>query len=246
MTTQQKEEIKKIIIDSENICLIAEESDLESVSSAVALFYTLKELGKNVNLIIEKFPEKLNFLIPSIDFVSYPKNFIISIPKKIAEISQIYYEKNDESLKVHLTIEKGTVKKDDISFYFSETKPDIIITLKIKDYQDLLETKLNPFGFLLGASVLNIDSENSSQDNKNFGKINLIDKMSLTEIIIGIIAYIKNGNINKESASCLLAGLVAYTDNFKGDKITADIFEAAAFLIKNGADLKTINENLRI
>lgn len=246
MTINQKEETKKFITGAENICLIAEDSDLESISSAMALFYTLKELGKNVNLIIEKFPQNLNFLAPSVDFVSYPKNFTISIPKKIVDVSQIYYEKNDDSLNIHLTVEKGIVKKDDISFYFSEVRPDIVITLKIKDYQELLETKLNPFGFLLGSPILNIDSENSSQNNKNFGKINLTDRVSLTEIVLELITSIKDGNINKDSADCLLAGLITYTDNFKGDKTTADIFEAAALLIKSGADLKKINENLKI
>jgi nanoRNase/pAp phosphatase (c-di-AMP/oligoRNAs hydrolase) len=246
MTINQKEEIGKIIAGAENICLIAEDSDLESISSAMALFYTLKELSKNVNLIIEKFPQNLNFLAPSVDFISYPKNFTISIPKKIADIYQIYYEKNDDSLKIHLTVENGTVKKDDISFYFSEAKPDLIITLKIKNYQELLETKLNSFGFLLDSPVLNIDSENSSQNNKNFGRINLINKVSLTEIVLELITVIKGEIINKESADCLLAGLMIYTDNFNGDKITADIFESAALLMKSGADIKKINENLKI
>jgi hypothetical protein len=252
------QETKKIISEAKNIYLIPKDNlDLEATAAALALFYTLKELGKNVNLIIENFPENLNFLTPSLDFISYPKNFTISIPKKVANVSQIYYEKNDEALKIHLTVEKGVVKKDDISFYFSESKPDLIITLKIKDYQAQLKNQLDSFGFLLDSPILNIDSTTSleagtlaisstniSQNNKNFGKINLINNLSLTEIVFDLIKSINNDSIEKISADCLLTGLISCTDNFKNANTTADVFEKVAYLMKKGADLKNISKNL--
>ena len=130
------EEIKKLITEAKNICVIpSQNNEPESLTATLALFYTLRELGKNVNLIIENLPEKLNFLIPSLDFITQPKNFIISIPKNVADISQVYYEKSDSDLKIHLTISSGNIKKDAISFYFSDAKPDLIITLGIKDFR---------------------------------------------------------------------------------------------------------------
>ena len=243
------EETKQIIADSKNIYIIPQE-ELEGLVCALALFYTLKELNKNVNLIIGELPENLKFLAPSLDFISYPKNFVISVPNRIADISQIYYERNDNNLKIHLTLEKGIIKKDDVSFYFSEAKPDLIITLGIKDYQSQLKDRLNPFGFLLDSSILNIDTANledtNGQSNKNFGKINLLGDKSLTETIISLIKSINNDSIKKESADCLLAGLIIYTENFKNYKITADVFESAGNLMKRGADFKTIKDNLKI
>jgi len=246
------EETKQIITDSKNIYIIPQEEPEELVC-ALALFYTLKELNKNVNLIIGELPENIRFLTPSLDFVSYPKNFVISVPNKIANISQIYYEKNDNDLKIHLTLEKGNIKKDDIAFYFSEAKPDLIITLGIKDYQSQLKDRLNPFGFLLDSSILNIDAVNlesanlpGQTGNKNFGKINLLSDKSLTETIISLIKNINNDSIKKEPADCLLAGLIIYTENFKNSKITADVFESAGNLMKRGADFKKITDNLKI
>jgi nanoRNase/pAp phosphatase (c-di-AMP/oligoRNAs hydrolase) len=233
----ETEEAKKLIGEAKNIYLILDENpEPEAIASTLALFYTLKELGKNVNLIAEDIPENLKFLTPSLDFISYPKNFVLAIPNNIANISQIYYEKNNDALKIHLTLEKGSIKKDDISFYFSETKPDLIITLGIKDYQDQLKNKLNSFGFLLDSPILNIDN---GTDNKNFGKINLIEDKSLAEVILSLTE-----NINKKTADCLLTGLILHTDNFKKN-ITADVFEAAGSLMKNGADLKTIMDNIK-
>src|SRR3989344_8627961 len=113
------QEAVKLITEAKNICIIpSETNEPESLTATLALFYTLKELHKNVNLIIQDLPENFNFLTPSLDFISSPKNFVISIPRNVADISQVYYEKNEDSLKIHLTIENGQIKKDNISFYF--------------------------------------------------------------------------------------------------------------------------------
>ena len=229
-------ETKQLISDSKNIYLITSEEP-EAIASTLALFYTLKELSKNVNLIIETLPENLSFLSPSLDFISYPKNFVLSIPNNIAQISQIYYEKNNDALKIHLTLDGGNIKKDNISFYFSETKPDLVITVGIKDYSKELPEKLNSLGFLLDSPVINIDN---SQDNQKFGKINLIETTSISKIVFDLME-----NLNKESANCFLTGLVIYTENFKKN-VTAELFEMASNLMKHNADLKQITDNLKI
>lgn len=179
----ETQELKNIINDSKNICLIPAEEP-EAVTSALALFYTLKELGKNVNLLIETLPENLKYLAPSLDFISYPKNFVISIPNKVAGVSQIYYEKNEDGLKIHLALENGNIKKENIAFYFSEKKPDLIITIGIQDYSEQLKNKLNSFGFLLDSPILNIDNK---QNNKKFGIMNIIEEKPLLEIIMHLI-----------------------------------------------------------
>ncbi len=229
------QESKQIISEAKNVYLITS-GNPEAIASTLALFYTLKQQGKNVNLVIDALPENLKFLAPSLDFISYPKNFVISVPSNIAQVSQVYYEKNPDALKIHLTLESGNIKKDNISFYFSETKPDLIITAGVKDYSEELSDKLNSFGFLLDSPILNIDN---GQDNKKFGKINLIGDNSIPEIIIGLAE-----NLTKESAACLLTGLVIYTENFK-TKLTAEIFQIVADLMKKGADLKEITNSIK-
>jgi len=237
----QLEEIKQLVIQTKNIYIIPENKGPENISCALALFYTLKELGKNVNLVIDTLPDNLKFLIPSLDFVSYPKNFVVSIPNKIAEVSQIYYEKGDEQLKIHLTINKGNIKKEDISFYYAESKPDLVITVGIQNFKDYLSDKLNSFGFLLDSNILNIDNR---QDNQKFGNINLVTETALAKTTLQVIKSISSQTFKKETATCLLASLIFHTDNFKNQKVTAEIFELAAMLMKEGADLKDITSNI--
>ena len=96
------QEAKKVIDEARNIYILPSKNNQdESISSSLALFYTLRKLKKNVNLIVEEIPEKLRFLIPSLDFISEPKNFVISIPNSKAEVSQIQYEKNEKDLKIY-------------------------------------------------------------------------------------------------------------------------------------------------
>lgn len=244
-------ETKNLISEAKNIYIIPEENNPEAVSSALALFYVLKNLEKNVNFIIEKFPEKLNFLIPSSDFISYPRNFVLSIPKQVADISQIYYENGDEATKIYLTIGKGTIKKDNISFYYSEAKPDLIITIGIKDYKKQLE-KMDSFAFLLEAPILNMDTSTSLsagnwQNNLNFGKINLIEQKSLSEIILNLSKSIITPEIgsqvalvNAEIATCLLSGLIIFSDNFTNSKTNSELLETASLLMKQGASREKI------
>jgi nanoRNase/pAp phosphatase (c-di-AMP/oligoRNAs hydrolase) len=224
----------QLITDSKNIYLISSQGP-EAMSATLALFYTLKESGKNVNLILESLPENLKFLSPSLDFISYPKNFVISIPSNVAKVSQIHYEKTENDLKVHLTIENGIIKKDNLSFYFAEAKPDLIITLGVKDYKKQLSENLNSYGFLMESPILNIDN---SKDNDNFGRINLIEDKPLAEMILAMLPA-----KSKEASNCLLASLVISTDNFK-NKLTAEVFEMAGSLMKNGADLEQIQNNI--
>lgn len=235
------ENMKKIISEAKNICLIPSESEPESLTSSLALFYTLRELGKNVNLFLESLPANLNFLTPSVDFISQPRNFVISIPRSSADISQIYYEKTDDNFKIHLTADKGNIKKENISFYFQDAKPDLILTLGIRDFKKYLESKLDFYGFLLGSAILNIDN---SKDNLNFGQINLIEKKSLSEIVLNLIKSINEGLIKKNAAECLLTGLSIYYENFKSAKTNENAFQTAAELVKMGADNQQIVDNL--
>ena len=235
------EETKNLIAQAKNICLIPSEHEPESLTSCLALFYTLKELGKNVNLISENFPKNLEFLIPPVDFISSPKNFVISIPRTASNISQIYYEKTEEYLKIHLTTDKGSLKKDDISFYFKEAKPDLIITFGIQDFKKQLDSKLDSFGFLLGSPIINIDNR---KENILFGQVNLVEHKSLSEISLRLIRLIDENLISKNVADCIMSGLIMYYENFKTKIITPEVFQIAAEMIKKGANNQQIVDNL--
>jgi len=239
------EETKKLIQEAKNIYLIPTENSQESISCVLALFYTLKQLDKNVNIIIDNFPEKLNFLIPSPDFISYPRNFVISVPNSVAQVSQIYYEKTEENLKIHLTFDKGSLKKENIAFYYTDARPDLIISFGIKDFKYELENKLDQFAFLMQSDIINID--NDVHYNRNFGKINIVEDKAMSEIILDLIKSLdnqQNNIISNYSATCLLTGLISFSNNFTNNKTSSGVLDSASYLIKQGAEREKIISEL--
>ncbi len=232
---------KKLIKEAKNIYILpSKDNQPETILSSLALFYTLKKLNKNVNLIVEEFPQEFQFLIPSLNFISHPKNFVISIPNSKAKVSQIRYEKNQEDLKIHLTLDKGNIKKNDISFCFNNPKPDLLITVGVKDLEYIKE--LYQENSISDFPILNI---NNQTGNKNFGQVNLIDTTSsLTEITTSFVKSIDNNLIDKNIATCLLTGVILSSENFQNKNTSTETFETAAFLIKKEASHQQIIDHL--
>lgn len=232
-------QVKQLIIQAKNVCLIPGEEEPESAACALALFYTLRDLDKNVNLLIEKLPEKLNYLIPSPDFASLPRNLVISIPRTIADVSQIYYEKNEESLKIHLTTDGRQVKKENVSFYFAEPKPDVVIALGINDFRKEMENRLDSFGYLLDSPVVKIGGRSNVS-----GSIEANSAESpVAQEVYSVIKSLGENFPSKNAADCLLAALMISSKNFKEAEQNGKTFEAAADLLKRGADYRFVSEN---
>lgn len=233
------EDLKKIIGEAKHICLIpSSTNEPTSLIGALAFFYILRELHKNVNFIVNEFPERFHFLLPSLDFIASPKNMVISIPKEVADVSQIYYEKNDHHLKIHLSVDRGIIKKDHISLYVAESKPDVIVTIGISNFQQELTDNLNSFGYLLNTPIINIDYH---PENLGFGSLNIVEKKSLSEILLHVIEtlspdFFTQSPHAQKVANCLLAGLLIQYDSFKQPHMPSTVFEIASRLTRHGAD----------
>ncbi|MBU4274373.1 hypothetical protein KKE19_01005 [Patescibacteria group bacterium] len=236
------EDAKNLIKQSKNIYILPSQEKEESIISALALFYTLKELNKNVNLIVDEIPERLKFLIPSLDYISYPRNFVIALPNNLAEISQIRYEKDEKDLKIYLTTNKGNIKKSDISFSFTAPKADLLITIGVKELNQNNQSGFTGKDFLSNTAILNIDNK---KEGESFGKINLVkENGSLTEIVFSVIKLIDENLIKKDIAISLLAGLIVFSNNFQSKNISSEILEIAAFLTKKGESINLIANKL--
>ena len=228
-------EAEKTIEGSQNIWIFPSENLPDSIPASLALFYTLKKLSKNVNLFLESFPKNIEFLVPSLDNINYPGEFIISIKNSNEDISQLYYEKNENGLKLFFKIKKGIIKKENISFDWTWGKPDLIITIGFKKINEINP----PHHFLYLNSegsggqkipILNIDAQNK---NQKFGKINLIDQDStITEITTQLIKSIDENLFEENISTCLLTGFILISENFSKPKNLPQIFERVVFLIK--------------
>ncbi len=118
---------------------------------------------------------------------------------------------------------------------------DLIVILDCGDLKQTgLEKELRalPENF----SIINIDHH---QTNENFGLINIVDpeSSSTVEIIFNILKEY-GFLIDKDTATCLLTGLITDTANFSNPATTFASLEAAGELLAKGARLGEISTNV--
>jgi len=249
------DQAKNIIERFQNILIIPSlDSPGDGLGSGLALFFTLKKLGKNVNIAKQEIPERLRFLT---ELDNGPdKDFVISVDTTKGNISKMRYEKDRQDLKIYLTLNQGEIGEKDVSFVSSpaaerikfsglEKNTDLLIVLGAGSLDDLGEIFYQNTDFFYERPILNIDND---PDNENFGEVNLIELgSSLAEILIKLIKPMEagyNSLIDKKTASCLLTGIIWSSQNFRNPKTRPKTFETSAFLIERGADHQKIIQHL--
>lgn len=180
---------KKLIEESQNIYIFpSQDFRADSFPASVALFYALKKLNKRVNLILTEIPKEFHFLAENLQINPLPQDFVISIKEKEAKVSQVFYEKMENELKIYLRTSKGILNKENIYLKNQNLnqnglfpRSDLLITLGIKNLQKLG----NNFQENLPL-ILNIDNQ---IENENFGKIILKENpsVSLSDIILKLL-----------------------------------------------------------
>ncbi len=225
-------QVKNLIEDSQNILIVPNPQTLgDSLSSALALLFTLRKMGKNANILTDKIPENFQFLANLEPFSS--RDFVISIDGSEKEIGEMRYEKNENGLKIYLTLNKGKISEQDVAFSTLGQNPDLLITLGIKSSKDL---------DCYRAPILNIDNQSL---NETFGEVNLIETTnSLAEISLNLIKVLGPELISGNIATCLLTGVICASQNFRDPKTKPKTFETSAYLINQGADHQKIIQHL--
>jgi phosphoesterase RecJ-like protein len=123
---------------------------------------------------------------------------------------------------------------------FNFRKYDLIITLDSSSWGQVVGSELKEN--VPNLPIVVIDHHSS---NKGYGKINLIDKSatSVSEMIYKILID-WSVEIDSGIANNLLTGITGDTGSFRFPFINAETFEAAAALMKAGADRDKIIYNL--
>lgn len=232
---------KNVILGSQSILILpSPESQGDSIGAGLALFFTLKKLGKNVNMPMGPLPERLGFLSK---MEEENKDFIISVNTKKSPISKMRYEKEGDELKIYLTSEDGYLSPESVRLMGQTIKPqenqipDLVITLGADSLESLGKSFSENIQIISEAAVLNIDNQAL---NENFGDINLVDiTSSLSETVLSLVESI-NGETEPKTATALLTGIVWSYQNFRNPKTRPKTFEAAAKLIEKGADHQKI------
>lgn len=227
---------KKLIDDAESVFVLASKnSGIDSLGSALSLSYILNNMGKIVNFFPEQIPKKYSPLLPS---KAIPEEFVISVKGK--EISELYYEKENQILNIFLSSKNAKIKKQDIKFTTPQERnathqeSDLLITVGIERLEDLGDFYEKNFKFFYQTPILNVD--NKLLNNK-FGNINLIfDNLPIAVILIKLIsAFQKEPNENIKT--WLMAGIIEFSQK---REINREILESISDLTRKNLNYQKI------
>lgn len=216
--------------------VVGGDQNLDKTAAALALFLSIKEIGKNAQVVSRKEPIVEISNLVGIDkikkeFEGAVKTLVISVPYHDGDIEKVSYNIEGDRLNVNLFAETNGINfsDQDIQFVKKGSSPTLIFTIGISS-QDKL-TGIVDMG--VGIRVVNIDN---NPTNSLYGDLVFVDPnfSSMSEIVAKILSEISLP-ITVDVAQNLMDGLSRATSDFSSSKTSPFAFEAAALLLKNGA-----------
>lgn len=236
----QKEKLADALNNAASIgIIIGQEQNVDTVGAALGLSLLLLSDGKNVQVVSKREPtvEVSNlFGINKVSksFEGQVKVLTISVPYREGEIEKVSYNIEGDRLNVNLFADGPTgisFKESDVDYIRKGSAPSLIITVGVQD-----ESELASFVDPRSVKTIHIDR---SPLNTLTGDITLIDPSasSVSEIIAQMVMDLSFG-VDPDAFQNLMDGITYATRNFTLPQTSPFAFEAAGFLLQNGARRK--------
>lgn len=252
---QPKKTPKQLLVEkiksSQNILLVSHVTpDGDALGSSLALFLTLKKLGKNVSVVmageksarfsyLPNFSEVKNEIIGTREFVITLNTSNTQAPHKV--------KYQTETNKIHLIItpSDGNFKSEDISIKEGKHQYDLIIITDTPNLERLDSIYDGNTEIFYETPIINIDHHG---DNESFGEINLLDSSSssVAEMLVSIIESLSATQplLDSDIATCILTGILSDTSSFQNNNTTPKSLTVAAQMIAAGANHQAIIKNI--
>jgi nanoRNase/pAp phosphatase (c-di-AMP/oligoRNAs hydrolase) len=213
---------------------------VDSLAASLALYLALAQAGKNVTVACSDKPtvEFSNlFGIDKIKNTLGNKNFIISLDCKAGSIEKVSYNVEGDKFNLVIQPREGAepFSAEKVHFSQSGTNAEAIFIVDCQKLEDLDSLYTQEQEIYSKALIVNIDKH---QDNKQFGKVNVVDydASSTTEIIFQVLNTLKL-TIDQDCATNILSGITWATNTFSTENIKPDTFEVVAMCLRMGGKL---------
>lgn len=245
-----EQQITKQLEKSQNILIIFPADDSgDATASALALFLFLKKIKKKPEIACSPktvAQTSLAFL-PAYqeiqDNLNNLRRFIVSLNIQGTTINQIKYTIENNQLNFIISPASGWFKPEDVTARAGEFKYDLIVTIGTADLESLGLLYDSNIEFFYKTTIINIDHQSQNED---FGQINLIDlnAVASSEILFYLLRSYRSDLIDEDIATCLLAGIIQQTRNFKTANLTPRTLLTTSQLITLGARREEIVDHL--
>jgi len=228
------EKAKELILEAKQINILpAVQLKNDAFLSALGLFYSLKELGKNANILLKTPAQNYTKLLNEKYLHSMGTDFLISIKTNNHSASELFYEKTSQSLNIFLKLNNPTLTTNDFDLT-DLRQSDLLITIGTESAHTVGDfLKQRP------KNIINIDN---SPNNDLFGDVNLTlpENVSLAEIIFKLICQISpTEDVEMWTATSLLAAITEQTLSWQ-NHLTKEVLETAQYLLQSQADIEKV------
>jgi nanoRNase/pAp phosphatase (c-di-AMP/oligoRNAs hydrolase) len=231
----------------QSILIIAQNTNGDSLASALALRAFLKKLEKDAVLLAPgAVPEKYAFLPEAstvLERIDLMKSFVIDVSTKRSEVAELSYKKEGDKLSIYLKPRTGEFAASDISFRSSAFPYELLILVGIPSLDQLGNFYSQQAELFFDVPIINIDFRGS---NENYGQYNLVQlsATSCSEIILDLVNNFEFSLVDENIATQLLAGIISETNSFQHVRTTPQTFLKASQLVSLGAKQQEIISHL--
>lgn len=235
-------QLNRLINSAQHILITGPKNpSLDVLSSAIAWQIFLSSQKKKVDIVFSGKVNSFAFL-PKVKIENNLGNLdkfkiILDISKN--KVKQLSYDVSDDRLVIDIVPETGTFSAKDVSSERGEYKYDLVIVLGAESLENLGEIFFENRNFFHSRAIINIDT---SVLNENFGQLDIVESSATSLAEISYNALIKY--LNKDIATCLLAGMISATNSFQSAKVNPNTLEIASQLVIKGGEREKIVESL--
>jgi len=219
----------------------------DSLASGLALSQLLIKLQHRLTLAADPGEKQtqlswlplFSFIQPALEGA---RSFVIHLDTGAVTVKDLKYRLTPGHLEVIISQEEGMLTPESLTTEADGFPYDAVITLGCPDFDCLGSVYEQQPGLWQQTAIINIDCQAA---NEGYGQINLIDTKatSVSEVVWQLFAD-KTELIDADIATCLLAGIIAATNNFKNPNLAAATLSAAAELLNLGARREEIVNRL--
>ena len=240
---QELNSVRKLFDENTIGIVIGDRLNLDTAGAALALFLSLREAGKKVQIISKKEPYVEISNLVGIDrvkksFSGESNRVVVSLPYNRGEIGKVSYKEEQDRINFYLTAVEGKsispYETQDINLIWEGASPNVIVVFGMQDamqVSEFVDSKTT-------VKVVNIDTGGES-----FGDVVLVNPnlSSSSEIVTKVMKELRLP-INIDIAQNLLDGILYATRNFSKQNTSPLAFESAGVLMQVGA-VRSDNRN---
>jgi len=246
LSSDQVNQARNLLENAKSVLIVVGDNPtIDSIAASLALYLTLSSVSKQAVVVCPtSMTVEFNQLV-GVDKIQNNvsggsgRNLVISFPYQEGSIEKVSYNIENDTFNLVIEPREGypQITPENMQYSNSGGTTDLVITINASRLSDLGRIYQDNQNLFRDKPLVNIDS---GSINSRYGKVNLIDpSVSCTsELIVSLLSQL-GFTIDVDTATNLIAGISAGSQNFSSPTTSASTFEAAAICLKSGARKST-------